>query len=51
MRAAAALIVGTDLGCDARINGEAQDVAFSQKCVEYDLRADVIAARKRWGMT
>lgn len=50
MRHAAILIIGANLGCDARINGEPRNEAFAKQCVAYDARPDVKAARMKWRM-
>jgi hypothetical protein len=50
--AAARVLIGAGVGCDARFNGEVSDEAFraSLRQWDHDHRRDVKVARKAWGV-
>lgn len=52
MRDAALLLINGLSGCDARFNGEPQDLAYDRKCDDFDrANAEIISkARAMWGM-
>lgn len=51
LREAAALLIGSGQGCDARINGEPADVAFYIRlALDDEINKDALAAARRmWG--
>jgi hypothetical protein len=51
IREAVLRLIGSDLGCDARSNGEARDLDFDVRCKEYDRDPKTRAAWRVLGIT
>jgi hypothetical protein len=51
LSAAAAILIGVGVGCDAQMNGEPRDPTLRQKITMYHsiYRFEIAAARKKWG--